>query len=41
MVAWFILAYAQKNFRKVNEVMAKHEFKSPLYPYSNYFCILF
>ena len=21
--------------------MAKHEFKSPLYPYSNYFCILF
>lgn len=43
MVAWFVLAYAQKNFRKAwgPEVMAKHEFKSPLYPYSNYFCILF
>ena len=37
------LAYAQKNFRKAwgPEVMAKHPFKSPLYPYSNYFCIIF
>lgn len=43
MVAWFVLAYAQKNFRKSwgPEVMAKHPFKSPLYPYSNYFCIIF
>ena len=43
MVAWFVLAYAQKNFRKAwgPEVMAKHPFKSPLYPYSNYFCIIF
>lgn len=34
---------AQKNFRKAwgPEVMAKHPFKSPLYPYSNYFCIIF
>ena len=43
MVAWFVLAYAQKTFRKSwgPEVMAKHPFKSPLYPYSNYFCIIF
>ena len=33
MVAWFVLAWAQKNFRKTwgPEVMAKHPFKSPLY----------
>ncbi|SDN20645.1 amino acid/polyamine/organocation transporter, APC superfamily (TC 2.A.3) [Megasphaera paucivorans] len=43
MVAWFVLAYAQKNFRKHwgEEVMAAHPFKSPLYPYANYFCIAF
>ena len=43
MVAWFVLAWAQKNFRKAwgPEVMAKHPFKSPLYPFSNYFCIAF
>jgi amino acid transporter, AAT family len=43
MVAWFVLAYSQKNFRKHwgEEVMAAHPFKSPLYPYANYFCIAF
>ncbi|WP_101912110.1 amino acid permease [Megasphaera vaginalis (ex Bordigoni et al. 2020)] len=43
MIAWFVLAYAQKNFRKYwgEEVMAKHDFKSPLYPYANWFCIAF
>lgn len=43
MVAWFVLAIAQKKFRQKwgAEVMAKHPFKSVLYPYSNYFCIIF
>ena len=43
MIAWFVLAYSQKNFRKRwgKEVMAKHTFKSPLFPYANWFCIVF
>ncbi|WP_196593038.1 amino acid permease [Pectinatus sottacetonis] len=43
MIAWFVIAIAQKNFRKTHgkKVMAEHPFKSPLYPYSNYFCIIF
>lgn len=43
MVSWFVLAGAQKNFRKRwgKEAMAKHPFKSPLYPYANYFCLGF
>lgn len=43
MVTWFVLAYSQKNFRKNwgEAVMSKHPFTSPLYPYANYFCILF
>jgi AAT family amino acid transporter len=43
MIAWFVLAYSQKNFRKYwgKDVMAKHPFKSPLYPYANWFCIAF
>lgn len=43
MVSWFVLAGAQLKFRKRwgEEIMAKHPFKSPLYPYSNYFCLLF
>lgn len=43
MIAWFVLAYSQKNFRKYwgDKVMAEHPFKSPLYPYANWFCIAF
>lgn len=43
MIAWFVLAYSQKNFRKYwgKDVMAEHPFKSPLYPYANWFCIAF
>lgn len=43
MVAWFVLAYSQKNFRKSwgEKVMSEHPFKSPLYPYANYFCLIF
>lgn len=43
MVAWFVLAYSQKNFRKAwgEKTMAEHPFKSPLYPYANWFCLVF
>ncbi len=43
MVAWFVLAIAQKKFREKwgKEVIANHPFKSVLYPYSNYFCVIF
>ena len=43
MIAWFVLAGSQRNFRKRwgKEVMAAHPFKSVLYPYANYFCIAF
>lgn len=43
MIAWFVLAYSQKNFRKYwgKDVMAAHSFKSPLFPYANWFCIAF
>jgi AAT family amino acid transporter len=43
MVAWFVLAASQKKFREKwgEKVMAAHPFKSPLYPYANYFCIVF
>lgn len=43
MLAWFVLAWSQKKFRAYwgPEVMAKHEFKSPWYPYANYLCIIF
>lgn len=43
MIAWFVLAYSQKRFRAYwgKEVMDAHKFKSPLYPYANWFCIAF
>ena len=43
LIAWFVLAVAQKNFRQKHgkKIMAEHPFKSPFYPYSNYFCIIF
>ncbi len=43
MVAWFVLAYSQKNFRKRwgEKAMADHPFKSPLFPYANWFCLIF
>nr|WP_231038469.1 amino acid permease [Pectinatus haikarae] len=43
MIAWFVLAIAQKNFRRKygKKVMEQHPFKSLLYPYSNCFCIIF
>lgn len=43
MIAWFVLAVAQKKFRQKHgkKIMAEHPFKSPFYPYSNYFCIIF
>ncbi len=43
MVAWFVLAYSQKKFRHTwgEKAMAEHPFKSPLFPYANYFCLLF
>ena len=38
MVAWFVILIAELKFRKNNShLMAKHPFKLPLYPYSNYF----
>lgn len=43
MVAWFVLAIAQRKFRQTHgeEIIKAHPFKAPLYPYSNYFCIIF
>ena len=43
MMAWFVLAYSQKNFRRRwgEKAMAAHPFKSPLFPYANYFCLIF
>jgi len=43
MIAWFVLAYSQKRFRAYwgKEAMDAHKFKSPLYPYANWFCIAF
>ncbi len=43
MMAWFVLAIAQKRFRERwgKEEMAKHPFKSPLYPVANYICVIF
>lgn len=43
MVAWFVLAYSQKKFRRSwgEKTMAEHPFKSPLYPYANWFCLVF
>lgn len=38
MVAWFVILLAEYKFRKYNpEIMKKHPFKLPLYPYSNFF----
>lgn len=38
MVAWFVILLAEYKFRKHNpEIMKKHPFKLPLYPYSNFF----
>lgn len=40
MVAWFVILLAELRFRKKNpHLMAKHPFKLPLYPYSNYFAL--
>ena len=40
MVAWFVILLAELRFRKKNpEMMKKHPFKLPLYPYSNYFAL--
>lgn len=42
MIPWFVLAIAQLRFRKKWAAeMADHPFKSPLYPVSNYFTIIF
>lgn len=43
MISWFVLAIAQRKFRQAHgkEAIATHPFKSPLYPFSNYFCIIF
>lgn len=43
MVSWFVLAGAHRKFRERwgKEIMDQHPFKSPLYPYSNYFCLGF
>lgn len=41
MVAWFVILIAELKFRKHNpELMKKHPFKLPLYPYSNYFAFI-
>lgn len=41
MVAWFVILLAELRFRKKNpELMEKHPFKLPLYPYSNYFALI-
>ncbi len=38
MVAWFVILIAELKFRRHNpELMKKHPFKLPFYPYSNYF----
>ena len=42
MIPWFVLAIAQLSFRKRWAAeMPNHPFKSPLYPISNYFTIIF
>ncbi len=41
MVAWFVILLAELRFRKKNlDLMKKHPFKLPLYPYSNYFALI-
>ena len=41
MVAWFVILLAELRFRKNNsDLMKKHPFKLPLYPYSNYFALI-
>ena len=41
MVAWFVILLAELRFRKKNpHLMKNHQFKLPLYPYSNYFALL-
>lgn len=42
MFPWFVLCFSQFRFRKAHkEEMASHPFKSILYPYSNYFVLIF
>ncbi len=43
MAPWFVLCISQLKFREKwgKEEMAAHPFKSPLYPISNYFTIVF
>lgn len=43
MVSWFVLSFSQFRFRKAwgKEAIAKHPFKSILFPYGNYLCIIF
>lgn len=42
-VSWLVLAWAQKKFRKSwgEEAIAQHPFRSILFPYGNYLCIIF
>ncbi len=41
MVPWFVILLAELRFRRHNkDIMEKHPFKLPLYPFSNYFAFL-
>ena len=41
MIPWFVILLAELRFRKNNpELLKKHPFKLPLYPFSNYFAFI-
>ncbi|MDV7757845.1 amino acid permease [Liquorilactobacillus mali] len=41
MIPWFVILLAELRFRKNNlQLMEKHPFKLPLYPFSNYFALI-
>ncbi|NRO04597.1 putative transport protein YifK [Lactobacillus helveticus] len=41
MIPWFVILLAELRSRRYNkDMMAKHPFKLPLYPFSNYFAFL-
>lgn len=41
MIPWFVILLAELRFRKNNpDILKKHPFKLPLYPFSNYFAFV-
>lgn len=41
MVPWFVILWSELSFRRSNkEMLKKHPFKMPLYPFTNYFAMI-